>query len=147
MHEIVRDRVATFLDQNKIAPAIDYHIMRLYLRSGRVVPLHRETMELLKHDSAPRPRLVRLLREAVAEALSLTALYGQMSVPEVNGLEWQIGRDICDRTKPRCTDVEAAVQTRLGLTSALCPYAAACRAYGDLEWRALKEPDLKKSFY
>jgi hypothetical protein len=105
VHEIVRDHLATFQDQDKIVPAIDYHIMRLYLRSGRVVPLHRETFELLKRDSLPRPRLVKLLREAVSKAVSLTALYAKMSVPEVNGLEWHIGRDVCDRVRPGCTDV------------------------------------------
>jgi hypothetical protein len=147
VHEIVRDRVALFEDQNKIAPAIDYHIMRLYLRSGRVVPLHRETLELLKRASTPRPRLVKLLRQAVSEALSLTALYAQRSIPEVNGIEWQIGRDICDRANPNCAGVPASVQASLSSSGPLCPNAVFCRAYADMEWRMLKEPDLKKSFY
>ena len=69
VHEIVRDRIANFDNSTQIAPAIDYHIMRLYLRSGRVLPLHRETLDLLKKNSAPRPRLVKLLREAVSEAV------------------------------------------------------------------------------
>jgi hypothetical protein len=75
VHEIVRDRIADFKDSARIAPAVDYHIMRLYLRSGRVFPLHRETLDLLKQNSMPRPRLVKLLRQSVSEALSLTAMY------------------------------------------------------------------------
>src|SRR5262249_60455831 len=47
VHEIVRDHIVDFEDSARIAPAVDYHIMRLYLRSGRVFPLHRETVNLL----------------------------------------------------------------------------------------------------
>jgi hypothetical protein len=147
VHEIVRDGVANFDDSNKIAPAVDYHIMRLYLRSGRVVPLHCETLELLKKDSAPRPRLVKLLREAVSEALCLTALYTGMSIPDVNSVEWQIGRDVCDRSRPKCSAGNASVAERLGLSRDTCPYIDFCRAFTDKEWRLLREPDLKKSFY
>ena len=51
VHEIVRDGIAKFNGSSaQIAPAIDYHIMRLYLRSGRVLPMHSETFELLKGE-------------------------------------------------------------------------------------------------
>ena len=147
VHEIVRDGVASFNDSAQITPAIDYHIMRLYLRSGRVLPLHRETLDLLKKDSVPRPRLVRLLREAVSEAVSLTALYAGMSIPDVNSLEWQIGRDVCDRARPNCRGGNFSIAERFGLAGDGCPYASFCRAFADKEWRLLREPDLKKSFY
>jgi hypothetical protein len=147
VHEIVRDGIANFDDSSKIAPAIDYHIMRLYLRSGRVVPLHPETLDLLKKDSVPRPRLVKLLREVVSEAVSLTAFYANMSVPEVNSLEWQIGRDVCDRSRPKCSGGNVSIAARFGLANDGCPYAGFCRAFADKEWRLLREPDLKKSFY
>jgi hypothetical protein len=147
VHEIVRDGIANFEDSSQIAPAIDYHIMRLYLRSGRVVPLHPETLDLLKKDSAPRPRLVKLLREVVSEAVSLTAFYAAMSIPEVNSLEWQIGRDVCDRGRPNCSGGNFSIAARFGLASDGCPYAGFCRAFADKEWRMLREPDLKKSFY
>ena len=147
VHEIVRDGVANFEDATEIEPAVDYHIMRLYLRSGRVVPLHRETLELLKRDAVPRPRLVKLLREVVSEAVSLTALYARMSIPEVNSLEWQIGRDVCDRNQPKCTGVNPTIAERFGLANTRCPYADFCQAFANEEWRLLREPDLKKSFY
>jgi hypothetical protein len=147
IHELVRDRVVRFKDEDKIVPAIDYHVMRLYLRTGRVVPLHTNTMDLLKSDSTPRPRLVKLLREAVAEALSLTALYARMSIPQVNSLEWQLGRDICERASPHCESVPPISQQRLGWSNNFCPNASFCQAYRSPEWRLLREPDLNKSFY
>ena len=147
VHEIVRDGIANFDDATQIAPAIDYHIMRLYLRSGRVLPLHSETLDLLKKDSVPRPRLVKLLRETVSDAVSLTALYAGMSIPEVNSLEWQIGRDVCERSRPNCSGGNVSIAERFGLAGDGCPYASFCRAFADKEWRLLREPDLKKSFY
>ena len=147
VHEIVRDGVATFLDSEHIAPAIDYHIMRLYLRTGRVVPVHRETMDLLKKNSMPRQRLVTLLREAVSEALRLTALYSNLSIPEVNALEWLIGREACDRTRPRCNSGNLVFNEQFGFASDACLYSGFCLAYCDENWRMLREPDLKKSFY
>lgn len=145
VHELIRDDIAHFDDENNVAPAIDYHIMRLYLRTGRIAPIHQDTFSMLKADSEPRPRLVKLMREAVAEALSLTALYARMSIPQVNGVEWEIGREICVRTKPKCdrpTKLPALISA-----GGKCPYSGFCQAFRDAEWRRLREPDLKKSFY
>jgi hypothetical protein len=147
IHEIVRDKLASFSDEHTIAPAIDYHIMRLYLRTGRVVPLHRRTLELLKHDSTPRPRLITLLRQTVSEALSLTAFYANLSIPTANSLEWQFGRAICDRIHPRCHDLGTAVKEQFRLEINCCPNLEFCLAVRDPEWLALREPDHRKSFY
>lgn len=147
IHEIVRDGLFTFDDEGAIAPAVDYHIMRLYLRTGRVAPIHRSTLESLKQDSMPRARLVRLLREVVSEAVSLTAFYADLSVPTVNDLEWRLGREVCDRVRPRCSHLPADARMRLGVAGQQCPNAGFCLAFRDPDWRSLREPDHKKSFY
>ena len=79
-----------------IKPAIDYHVMRLYLRTGKVI------FEQLKGLPRPRARLVRLLRSTVAEALRLTANYSKLTIPDVNYIEWQLGRNICINEQPLC---------------------------------------------
>ena len=147
VHELVRDGMARFEDESEISPAIDYHIMRLYLRTGRVVPLHQVTHDLLKNDSSPRPRLVKLLRESVGEALSLTAFYSALTIPEVNGMEWQIGRDICDRKTPRCLGPLNSDLSSFLTDKDKCPNTEFCRAFSQPDWRSLREPDLKKRFY
>ncbi|MCF4123880.1 hypothetical protein [Methylobacterium sp. SyP6R] len=146
VHDLVRDKLVPFKDENSISPAIDYHIMRMYLRNGRVYPLHHETMLLLKGDSTPRPRLVKLLRQAVSEALSLTAFYAGMSIPQVNGLEWEIGREKCDRISPQCQIVGQLDEGQF-INKSICIYSEFCRAYSDPNFLSLREPDLKKSFY
>jgi hypothetical protein len=90
---------------------------------------------------------VKLLRQAVSEALSLTAMYARMNIPEVNSLEWQIAREVCDRAHPHCTAGNTSLAERFGLESDRCPLTSFCRAFADKEWRRLREPDLKKSFY
>jgi hypothetical protein len=70
-----------------------------------------------------------------------------MTIPEVNSLEWQIGREVCDKERPKCDRGNASLAERFGLASDSCPFTGFCRAYSDKEWRGLREPDLKKSFY
>jgi len=151
VQDLTREEIARFHDEDKIEPAIDYHIMRLYLRSGRVAPLFSEVGEVLKGRSRPRPRLVKLLRKAVGEALGLTAFYAGLNVSATNYIEWQIGRSIClGEAPPNClqqrplTNLDPDIRT---LFHSSCPYIGFCLAYTDDKWRALKEPDFVKSFY
>jgi hypothetical protein len=147
IHEIVRDRIARFDDEEDIKPAIDYHIIRLYLRSGRVVPVHQEAFDALKHSTVPPTRFVKLIRQAVSEALSLTAFYARASIPMLNGLEWEIGRDICDRDHPLCNDPAATKAVRWAEEEMGCPYIEFCHAFKNPEWRMVSEPVLRKNFY
>jgi hypothetical protein len=150
IQDIVRERIVTFDDEDKLQPAIDYHLMRLYLRSGRVVPCYDEVADAIKRHPRPRGRLITLLRTTVAEALKLTAFYAGLSVPNVNYLEWQIGRSVCARTKPFClrearpTDLDDDIAI---LFENQCPYIRFCPAYSDPEWRNLQEPQFRSTFY
>ncbi len=151
MHELVRERIVRFVDEENIGPAVDYHLIRIYTRTGRVYPLHASTFSTLT-SLAPRPRdrLVRLLREKVAEAVALTSRFSGLTVPEVNYIEWQLGRNVCIRGVPRCVsrdvmprfdpDVEALLTNR-------CPFSTACLAYSDRHWMELHEPVFAKTFY
>ncbi len=146
IHDLVRENIVRFNDEENIAPAIDYHIMRLYLRTGRVVPTTIEVVEELKGRPRPRSRMVSLLRKAVSEALRQTAFFSRLTVPDVNYIEWQLGRAICTKDcpgcQPECCSAEIADDVRR-LYSGLCPYLDFCEAYANEEWRALREPDYK----
>jgi hypothetical protein len=150
LQELTRERILRFKDESAIQPAIDYHIMRLYLRTGRVIPIDLEIKDLFKGSPTPRPLLVKRLRETVGMALDLTAFYAGLPVSEVNFIEWQIGRAVCKTDAPGCvTQVRdpALDETVARLFQGPCPYIGCCHAFIDPEWRALREPELKKSFY
>jgi len=152
VQELVREGIVEFLDVSDVAPAIDYHIMRLYLRSGRVLPTAAAVFEHLRvaERSETRLRLDKLLREATAEALRYTAFYAGLTVPVVNYIEWQIGRARCHDQRPNClgectlSEADADV---IRLSPSACPYAGFCPALVDPQWGELREPILQKAYY
>jgi hypothetical protein len=124
--------------------------MRLYLRSGRVVPRYNAVGDALMGKPRPRPRLVKLLREAVGEALRATARFSGLTVADVNYVEWQLGRSVCDHIKPACLKrrIAPGLDNDIGcLFDRFCPYMNFCKACADEEWRKLKEPQFKSTFY
>jgi hypothetical protein len=151
IHDMVRERIVRFQDEENIAPAIDYHLIRLYLRTGRVFALYDSLHTSLADGSPrPRPRMVRLLREKVAEAVLLTARFARLTVPDVNYIEWQLGRTICTRDGPKClagervSNLDAEIAR---LFTGVCPFANNCVAFRDPHWIKLKEPVFQKTFY
>jgi hypothetical protein len=151
IHDMVRDRIARFQDEENIRPAIDYHLIRLYLRTGRVFALH-DSLHTSLTDGSPRqrPRMVRLLREKVAEAVLLTARFARLTVPDVNYIEWQLGRTVCTRDGPRCLAGErvSTLDPEVAkLFTGVCPFANHCAAFRDPGWMKLREPVFQKSFY
>lgn len=150
VQDLIRERIVRFHDELSIRPAVDYHIMRLYLRTGRVVPTQPVVAEILMGKPRPRARLVRLLREAVGDALQATAKYAGLSVSDVNYIEWQIGRAVCDRKRPACTDSTrdvAIARDVAALYETACPYIDFCQAVRNPEWRKLSEPNFISRFY
>jgi hypothetical protein len=151
IHELVKERIFTFNDLENISPAIDYHIIRLYLRSGKVMPLHRPILELLKGHPRPRARLVRLLRSTISDALRISAGYSGLTIPDVNYIEWQIGRNVCLNKNPLCISAKNSntiASDVATLFTGYCPYESYCWAFTtDREWLDLQEPKYEKTFY
>jgi hypothetical protein len=74
-HDLHREGIVTFCDPENLKPVVEYHLIRLYLRSGRVVPASDSVREELLGNSRPaRPRLVKLLRGAVDLATGIERL-------------------------------------------------------------------------
>ena len=150
VQELLREKIASFEDEASVQPAIDYHLIRLYLRTGRVIPREEIIVDELSSGSPTRMRLVNLLRKKVGEALALTAFYAQKTVFEVNYVEWQIARQRCDYDRVICTgkwpDSNFDLDV-IAIQPSGCPYAGWCLAHTNPEWRALKEPPIRKAFY
>jgi hypothetical protein len=151
IQELVRERIVRFEDEHLIDPAIDYHIQRLYLRTDRVVCRDRSIeQDLQSYRPRQRPRLVNLLRSEVSEALKLTAFYANLPIPDVNYVEWQIGRSVCTKVRPFCTRVHGPTELDpdiARLFSGLCPFVAFCPGVENEGFRRLKQPNFQTSFY
>lgn len=147
--ELAREGIVNFSDADLIPPAIDYHLIRLYLRTGRVVANDPDVFRSLSTGKTHRMRLVRLLREGVAEALALTASFAKMPVHQLNYLEWQIARNRCEADFTNCDNEWPLdlMDQSVRILSNGCPLRRSCNAYCMPEWKAMLEPSIKKAFY
>lgn len=155
-HDLHREGIVVFSDPENLRPAIEYHLIRLYLRSGRVVPASEAVREELLGERRPaRSRLVKLLRGAVDEAMRQTALYSGIDVATLNYVEWQIGRSICvEELGPEIAafhcdapgPLDMAADVRV-LAPCRCPFAGFCSSRNDPEYGWFREPQFQKAIY
>jgi uncharacterized protein (DUF362 family) len=149
VHSIVRAGLWACTDERDLEPAVDYHIMRLYLRRGDVRPRNRSYLTALKLEQPRRSRTVTRLRRVTAEALSRLAAIAGLPVPVLNHVEWWIGRSVCLREQPRCTSSDTL--QRLSPAAGVhpgCPYRSLCVAFNEDQSRLLlKEPFHDSRFY
>jgi hypothetical protein len=150
-HDLHREGIISFSDPENLKPAIEYHILRLYLRSGRVYPVDLSVNEALRRPTlTARARLVKLLRLRVEEAMSLTSLYSGLDIATLNYLEWQIGRSICIPDPPAlCLDPpHHELPPDVGAICKLtCPYSTFCRARTQPSYGWFHEPQFQKAIY
>lgn len=148
-HELVKEKIINFSDEDKVKPAIDYHIMRVYLRTGRVVPTDRLIFRQLGKTPNPRGTLVRILRESVAKAEELTAFYAGVNIADLNYIEWQVARSVCTNKKPKCEDsVIDLPEDVKQICSIGCPYSSCCTALNfDKTFIELEEPKFISRMY
>ena len=121
-------------------PAVDHHIMRLFLRRGDVHATSRLGMAYLESGGSHRASTVSALRSVVSKALSYASRTSGFSVPCVNRAEWWIGRSVCHQEHPDCElHEEPSAWLRPSMTK--CPFIDACFAYNcDPRWLAAHEP-------
>lgn len=155
-HDLHREGILEFSDPQNLKPAVEYHLIRLYLRSGRVVPTKQSVSEELIGASRPaRARLVMLLRGAVDTAMQHTAQYAGIDIATLNYIEWQIGRSICveelglDTAAAHCR--APAPETVPGdvrsLADTHCPFVSFCSSLNDPDYGWFREPHFQKAIY
>ncbi|MEQ1515432.1 MAG: hypothetical protein ABL931_02960 [Usitatibacteraceae bacterium] len=156
-HDLYREGILRFQDPENLLPAVEYHLIRLYLRTGRVYPINDAVRSELTGDAKPtrRDRLVRLLRETVDEAMRSTAFFAGLDVATLNYLEWQLARSLCipeldgSRTNQFCT---ARTNDKLpedicSITPSGCPFRSDCRSLNDPYYSWYREPTFQKAIY
>jgi hypothetical protein len=141
-------------DPENLKIAVDYHIMRIALRSGMVRvggALERMLKERSEVDAATDIKV----RGAVQEACDLLVRHSGHSVFEVDNILWMIGRNccfydhepICGRNvcfkRDRCTLVRSIVYDCPGK----CLLDGACLGSLDEEYRKLWETNLYTEYY
>ena len=130
-------------------PAIDYHLIRSYLRRGLLYPKTKYAEEFIFESSAQRKETtVGALRQLCGELLEQIAWYTELDICVVNSIEWNIGRSICTQDNPDCY-LETDDATWLRLKYVRCPFYESCRARQNEKDDLLhiNEPEYKGTSY
>jgi hypothetical protein len=135
LHEIVRRKLIGFSDPDAIEPAIDYHIMRLYLRTGRVEIRDGALSDRLVHRGPVRIERITEIRRVVAEAMRYAAWVNGMTISRLNDLEWLFARKACRRDGVWCFG---------GIN---CPLEAVCPSAKLNPIRMITEPESRHGHY
>ena len=150
-HDLHRERIITFHDVQNLRPAVEYHLIRLYLRTGRVFPTNADVRQsLISADLPSRERLVTLLRKAVEEAMNLTSFYSGLDVATLNYVEWQIARTLCTPDLPaHCVSRpdEALPADVADLCVDRCAFADFCQSFTQPDYGWYHEPQFQKAIY
>lgn len=154
IHQLLRYSLITVTDPEAIGPAIDYHLIRLYVRTGRVLPMQSDLLARLQEWRTARVEFVNGLRESVKEAMYYTALGAGLRIDQLNTLEWQIARSYCVRERARCNEsalpdkpVSETVRMLSQLAGGGCPLSINCRGARDELLRSIKDPKSARSYY
>jgi len=154
IHQLLRYSLINVTDHESIGPAIDYHLMRLYVRTGRVLPMQSDLITRLQEWRTARVEFLNGLRESVKEAMYYTALGAGLRIDQLNTLEWQIARSFCVRERARCNEgalIDKPASETVIMLSQLagggCPLSINCRGARDELLRSIKDPKSAKSYY
>jgi hypothetical protein len=153
VHQLLRLGLITVSDPNHIAPAVDYHLSRYYVRTGRVIPLNEDITKRLLPDQPARVEFHTHLRRAVEEAMFYTSSGAAMRMDLVNHFEWQIARSFCTRKLARCEGEpleEKPLDESLRVLHEMhgnCPMFQDCRGARDAALRCLVDPRSAREYY
>lgn len=151
VQELCRTRLIMPTDPQHVRPAIEYHLIRLYLRTQRVTPVRMADDSRLLAASTFRAPVIMRIRRAVEEAMHFTASAAEMPICDLNHIEWQIARSFCERQGPRCDGPprpsKPCNSTVLALAADLsCPFAEVCGVASDSRLARLVEPQLSRKY-
>lgn len=129
-------------------PAIDYHLIRTYLRRGLLFAKTEYAKEYIMNQTAERKEsTVAAVRHLCAELMLDICAYSGLNVNCINQIDWHIGRSICLQEKPDCNLEEKESQWLRPYFTA-CPFCDTCAAKcGNSDLLEMKEPVYKGSSY
>lgn len=109
-------------------PAIDYHLIRCYLRRGLIFAKTKSAINYIENkDSKKKESTVAAIRKLCSDLLTNICDYTSLSILSVNQIEWNIGRSICVQDCPDCT-LHSPDASWLKPHFTRCPFYVTCAA-------------------
>lgn len=129
-------------------PAIDYHLIRCYLRRGLLYAKTQYAVDYLRNSNIERKECtIAAVRELCAKLLSDISNYTNLNISIVNQIEWNIARSVCIHDNPDCF-LESNDSKWLRPKYEVCPFINTCVARRhNKEFLQLNEPKYHGSSY
>lgn len=129
-------------------PAIDYHIIREFLRRGLVQPKNQNAYDFIFNPNVQRKeQTVGALRKVCSEEFYNLQWITSFDIVTLNTIEWWIGRSICLKESPDCglrTDTSQWLKPHFEK----CPFYDSCYAIQvDNRFLHIVEPNYQGSSY
>lgn len=109
-------------------PAIDYHLIRTYVRRGLLFARTRHAVNYLWNEEVKRKdNTVAAIRQLCSEIMINTCRFTSLDISTVNQIEWHIGRSVCVQDNPDCClEQESAKWLKPAFSK--CPFYETCLA-------------------
>lgn len=142
-------------DLEHLEVAIDYHIMRVALRSGMVRVTDPELERILKERLPVTAERDNMVRESVRQACALLVQHSQRNVFEVDNILWMMGRNCCFydyepicgsnrcQRRDQCTLIRGVEYNCPGA----CLFDGVCLGSGNKAYQAFWETNLYTHYY
>lgn len=101
---LVDEKLIKVDDPENIEPLVDYHIMRLYLRTGRIEILNEDiTEKIKKKEQLPIEQIVQI-RTEISEQIKRFCIKYHKTARQLNIIDWFIARNYCRQEKVNCKE-------------------------------------------
>lgn len=99
---LIEEQILKVEDIYHMIPLVDYHIIRLYLRTGRIKIVNKEIEDNIRKEQPLTLSQITQLRRMIAEQIQRFCEKHQKTTDELNQYEWGIARDICKKEEAKC---------------------------------------------
>lgn len=142
-------------DPQNFKMPIDYHMMRVALRTGIIDVIDKELETRLKNKEPVNEKDVLMIRLKAQEAYQIISEYSMFDIPQLDLIFWSLGRSCCDwRHEPICGDKKCDVQNRCTLIRNVefdcknsCPLDETCFGSKNHEFRKFYEANIVTTYY
>lgn len=109
-------------------PAIDYHLIRCYLRRGLIYPKTKYAESFIYDITTQRKETtVGAMRKLCCQIIQQIAGFTLLDIGTINLVEWHLGRSVCIQGKPDCL-LETKEAKWLKKAFSKCPFFESCVA-------------------
>lgn len=132
---LLREGLVIVDDEYNVAPSIDYHVIRFFLRNGFIHFNDKKMFQRLSNGEKFTLDEITELRMVISECMKYIYKFANISIAKLGFVAWSVGRDFCRNDYVNCEHEDT------------CPMINSCKGYSDIAYRLLKEPESNVGYY